>query len=100
MSDAIDAKMQELNDAVDKARADQCEFHKRTQFYREAENSHDGFRQDFEVANEFVLVVRSQNERGGLLECPLSLAELLWKVLRDWQEIEKANLVQELTAGK
>ncbi len=96
---AIDARMQELNDMINKAHAEQDEFRARTQFYREAEKSHDGFRQDFEVVNELVLVVRSQCESGGLLECPLSLAELLWKVLREWQEAEKQKLVQELEAS-
>ena len=92
--------MQELNDSVSKAHAEQDEFAQRTKFYRDAEKYCDGFRGAFEQCGELKVVTGKGCERGAVLECPPSLASLLWLVMRQWQITEKQNLVQELTSGE
>ncbi len=96
---AIDTRMRELNDLVDKAHADLEEFRKRTEFYRNAEECCDGFREAFVLGGMKVIVRGVDRHQETFLECPETLAECLWLVLRDWQETEKRNLTKELEAS-
>lgn len=96
---AIDTRMRELNDLVDKAHADLEEFRKRTEFYRKAETYCDGFREAFVLGEMKVIVRRVDMHQETVLGCPEGLAECLWPVLRQWQEIEKQKLIKELEAS-
>ena len=97
---AIEVRMQELNDALSKAHADRVEFWNRTEFYRRAEEHCGGFREEFACFGGMRVVVGAAGKRGALLECPEALANRVWLVMRQWQEAEKQTLVEELkTAG-
>ena len=100
MSDAIDAKMQELNDAVSKAHAEQDEFRQRTQCYWDVKKLCEGHSQDLSGSYDMQIIIVDPRTGRMSLDCTPSLAAEVWLTMGKWLEKAKASLVLELTAGE